>query len=189
METLAQIVKNVALIVLLAAFIELLLPEREMARYVQLIMSLFVLVTILHPLASVVLRKSTPAIEGFIPPLTAAGGEEVKSVLQRGNEIRRQGVDKVTGEMKEKSEQQLEALIGLISGIDKAEVSMEFQGGEAAEVERILVTVYPSRNEGGQEVMAFGSAQTEPGEIELKVKEFVSSFYGFPAERVDVKVN
>ncbi|TLS52993.1 stage III sporulation protein AF [Paenibacillus antri] len=49
MEALTGWLKQIVLVVLLATFIDLLLPNRTMQRYVKLVVSLFILMTILSP--------------------------------------------------------------------------------------------------------------------------------------------
>ncbi|TVY11496.1 stage III sporulation protein AF [Paenibacillus cremeus] len=50
MEWLSGWLKSVILVILLATFVDLLLPNQSMQRYVKTVMSLFLLLTLLHPL-------------------------------------------------------------------------------------------------------------------------------------------
>ncbi|NLP44776.1 MAG: stage III sporulation protein AF [Peptococcaceae bacterium] len=52
MEGLKEIIRNLAFILLLATFLEMLLPSKKMKGFVQLIMGLFVIAAILNPLAN-----------------------------------------------------------------------------------------------------------------------------------------
>ena len=70
MEALAAWLKQIIVVVLLATFIDLLLPNRTMQRYVKLVVSLFILMTILTPVmqlfgTSANLRMLAAAVEGW----------------------------------------------------------------------------------------------------------------------------
>ncbi|PQP87808.1 stage III sporulation protein AF, partial [Paenibacillus sp. AR247] len=54
MEWLGNWLKEVIMVVLLATFVDMLLPSRSMERYVKLVLSLLVLVTLLNPLIRIV---------------------------------------------------------------------------------------------------------------------------------------
>jgi stage III sporulation protein AF len=49
-EFLSSWLKSIILVILLATFVDLLLPNQTMQRYVKTVMSLFILLTLLHPL-------------------------------------------------------------------------------------------------------------------------------------------
>ncbi len=62
--------KQIILVVLLASFVDLLLPNRSMQRYVKLVVSLFILITILSPVMNLVgsgmnLRMLAATVEGW----------------------------------------------------------------------------------------------------------------------------
>ena len=49
METLATVVRNVAVLVLMMLFLQLLLPEGKMERFVRMIMGLLIISAVLGP--------------------------------------------------------------------------------------------------------------------------------------------
>jgi len=70
MEALGLWLKQIILVVLLATFIDLLLPNRTMQRYVKLVVSLFILMTILSPVlrwfgGGADLRMLAATVEGW----------------------------------------------------------------------------------------------------------------------------
>ena len=52
METIYLIVRNIVFIVLLAVFLEMLLPLKETRRFLEVVVGLFVVLSILNPLVS-----------------------------------------------------------------------------------------------------------------------------------------
>jgi stage III sporulation protein AF len=85
MEALGEWLKQIILVVLLATFIDLLLPNRTMQRYVRLVVSLFILMTILAPVLQLLgsnanLRMLAATVDGWSisgsqpDPAPGAGG-------------------------------------------------------------------------------------------------------------------
>ncbi|WP_199620170.1 stage III sporulation protein AF [Paenibacillus alkalitolerans] len=70
MDALAAWLKQIILVVLIATFIDLLLPNRSLQRYVKLVVSLFILMTILSPVMNLLgsnanMRMLAAAVEGW----------------------------------------------------------------------------------------------------------------------------
>lgn len=80
MELLADWLRQIIVVVLLATFIDLMLPNKTMQRYVKLVVSLFLLMTILSPVlqlfgASANLRMLAATVEGWSMAGTSSYGE------------------------------------------------------------------------------------------------------------------
>ncbi|SDH77472.1 stage III sporulation protein AF [Paenibacillus naphthalenovorans] len=58
MDFLSDWLKSVILVILLATFVDLLLPNQSMQRYVKTVISLFLLMTLLHPILSLIDNSS-----------------------------------------------------------------------------------------------------------------------------------
>lgn len=102
MDTLAEWLKQIILVVLLATFIDLLLPNSTMQRYVKLVVSLFILMTILTPVMNLLgsnanLRmlaasvddwsaEGTPSGIGGSPPFSIPA---LSAVLAEGDAVRK----------------------------------------------------------------------------------------------------
>jgi len=70
MEALAGWLKQIILVVLLATFVDMMLPNRTMQRYVKLVVSLFILMTILSPVLQLIgsnanVRMLAASVEGW----------------------------------------------------------------------------------------------------------------------------
>ncbi|WP_159882222.1 stage III sporulation protein AF [Paenibacillus puerhi] len=89
----SQWLKSVVLVILIATFVDLLLPNRSMQRYVKTVMSLFLLMTLLQPLLS--LLRTESAIEERLtatllqPEAVKAEGriDSLEVIRQRGQTL------------------------------------------------------------------------------------------------------
>jgi stage III sporulation protein AF len=59
MAWLADWLKSIVFVILLAAFVDILLPNKTMQRYVKIVMSLFILLTLLQPVVSLVHKQNS----------------------------------------------------------------------------------------------------------------------------------
>ncbi|HZG85119.1 stage III sporulation protein AF [Paenibacillus sp.] len=102
MEALAGWLKQIILVVLLATFIDLLLPNRTMQRYVKLVVSLFILMTILSPVLQLLgsnanVRMLAASVEGWSidgstrPPSGSGGGPAAGTSIPALGEVLAEG--------------------------------------------------------------------------------------------------
>ncbi|OZB94772.1 stage III sporulation protein AF [Paenibacillus sp. XY044] len=75
MEWLGNWLKEVIMVVLLATFVDMLLPSRSMERYVKLVLSLLVLVTLLNPLIQIVTDAPLDKLSAAISRMDRQPGE------------------------------------------------------------------------------------------------------------------
>ncbi|MGI9860022.1 stage III sporulation protein AF [Moorella naiadis] len=132
------IVRQVALIALLAAFLEMLLPEKKMTRYVRLVLGLFVVVAILSPLVEGLRTGPELDVAAWdlrLDPVTAAP-------VQQGREMAAANDEAALEIYRERLAGQIKALLGLIPGIQQVEVLVQVAGKEGyrGAIERIIVT-------------------------------------------------
>lgn len=81
--------REIVIIVLLAAFVDLLLPSRSMERYVRLVLSLLILLTLLSPVVSLLKGDAAAELSAAIglggPEKTA--DEELAKIMAEGQRI------------------------------------------------------------------------------------------------------
>lgn len=85
MDSLQDLIRNLAIILLLAGFLEMLLPSKSMKGFVKLIMGLFVISAILTPLTSFLGKTMETGIPAWIETMdeglpVLASGEEGESM-------------------------------------------------------------------------------------------------------------
>lgn len=92
LQWLSEWIREIILIILLAVFIDLLLPSNKMQRYVKVVLSLFILMTILTPIVSI-LNKDMAFDEwqdAIFEPSTNEAYLPLNDVLEAGEQLRQQ---------------------------------------------------------------------------------------------------
>ena len=124
MQTLYTLVRNLAVILLLATFLEMLLPNKSMRGFVQMVMGLFVISAVLAPITTFLhtpLEMEIPAWSTTIPqdlPAIATEGQGLK--LAR---------DAVQDQYRQILVHQIKALALGFDGVKGAEVDVQFEEG------------------------------------------------------------
>ena len=122
MQTLHTLVRNLAVILLLASFLELLLPNKSMRGYVQLVMGLFVISALLNPLMSLLHLP----MEMDIPAWSSVVAEDLP-VLATDNSGEKLGKDAVQEQYRQILTHQIKALALGVSGVKQVEIELKFQ--------------------------------------------------------------
>lgn len=122
-EALGEIVRNVAIIVLLTSFMEMLLPNSSLQRFIKVIVGLFIMVTILNPILTFLKQDMVISSWQFNLP----SKEEMDTVLAQGQEVIDFQQHQIIGEYQARLEQQMEAMVKLIPDINtvKCQISVE----------------------------------------------------------------
>ncbi|MFB5268374.1 stage III sporulation protein AF [Paenibacillus enshidis] len=92
MSWLGEWLRHLVMIVLLAAFVDLILPSRSMERYVRLVLSLLILLTLISPIAQ--LLRGNPAAElrqAFLAQERNESGQQqsLERILAQGQQMQR----------------------------------------------------------------------------------------------------
>lgn len=139
METISGIVRNIAIVILLASFMELLLPNSSMRRFVQLVMGLFVLMAILSPVSNLLEQPLSFDIPAWSQSEAKPGEQELAQVLQQGQNLREKGQQAALEEYRKVLERQAGALALTVKGVEQ--VSLEAVTKPTGEVDRLQVYV------------------------------------------------
>jgi stage III sporulation protein AF len=146
-QTLQTLVRNLIVILLLATFLEMLLPNKSMRGFVQLVMGLFVISAVLSPITTVL---HTP-LEMEIPAWTATTPQDLPAIATEG-----EGLKLAQGAVQEQYRQilvnQIKALALGSEGVEGAEVVVEFEAGaggltEQPKIVLIEVTLTSAKGE------------------------------------------
>lgn len=196
METIYLLVRNIVFIILLAVFVEMLLPSKETRRFLEVVAGLFILITILNPIVSLIRQEPLLELE-----LVEGREEELQGILDQGRELQQvQDVQARTNYGK-RLEEQIAAVAGIVPGVDKAEARVSFAEGasmeSAAAIEKVEILIQESGGEGPDTIEKVsvgageGNEQGEEGErgadeLADKVRQTVASLYGLQAEKVAV---
>ncbi|KGP74814.1 stage III sporulation protein AG [Desulfosporosinus sp. Tol-M] len=147
MQTLQTLVRNLIVILLLATFLEMLLPNKSMRGFVQMVMGLFVISAVLAPITTFL---HTP-LEMEIPAWTATNPQDLPAIATEG-----QGLKLARNAFQEQYRQilvhQIQALALGFEGVEGAEVIVEFEEGaggltEQPKIALIEVTLTSAKGE------------------------------------------
>ncbi|MEW6447034.1 MAG: stage III sporulation protein AF [Bacillota bacterium] len=170
MEKIGLLVRNLIIIVVMAAFLELLIPVGEMRRYVRMVIGILVILAVLQVLVGLFDRTGIPPVPRVTvdkpPGFTNTGQSEFQA------EYAKRVVDAYRGGLA----RQVKALAHL-AGLDVAEVEVvvDDSGGKYPRLTEIRLHLDPSAAAGD-------SAGAE------KAIGAIADFYNLPHERVLVAV-
>ncbi|MGI9951531.1 stage III sporulation protein AF [Moorellaceae bacterium AZ2] len=202
LQIIGEIVRQVALIAILAGLLEMMLPQQTMNRYVRLVLGLFVLVAILSPLAERFSRGQ--ALEVMAWDFRPRSMEEKLETLVPPSNWQTATGDAAMEIFRERLGSQMRTLIALIPGVRNAEVQVEVQGApdnlQRARISSVAVTVEwagAAQPEGGK--LGTGAGEEEfkvpglPGapateeELAARIKQTLAFFYGLDAGVITVR--
>ncbi len=124
MQTLQTLVRNLAVILLLATFLEMLLPNKSMRGFVQMVMGLFVISAILNPITTFL----DAPLSMEIPAWTTTTPQDLPAIAVegQGNKV---GRDAVQEQYRQILINQIKALALGTQGVKAAEVNVKFEEG------------------------------------------------------------
>ena len=187
MEILVTIVKNLLVIVVVASFLEILLPDSSIRPFVRFAIGLFVILAILNPILSVFFSGRAVQVGAWDLPWEY---EESNDYQQTGREVNRD-IQKVGSELiRAKLEQQISSMAILVPGVGdiQTKVTMTPGDGELSRVEMVIEPVSTVSEE--DSVTVFSSREQHDQEREIIVKKLNSmmkNLYGLNEDRVVIK--
>ncbi|GGA22373.1 stage III sporulation protein AF [Paenibacillus physcomitrellae] len=127
MNWLGEWLRQIIFIVLLAGIIEMLLPSRSMERYVKLVLSLLVLMTLLNPVLKLLdgnpAEKLQRVIEDQLNP-KAASQSSLDQILKQGELLRQSSLEDSLKWAGTETAQQMKTQIEANTGLDVNRVSV-----------------------------------------------------------------
>ncbi|GFN23312.1 MAG: stage III sporulation protein AF [Thermoanaerobacteraceae bacterium] len=202
LQVIGEIVRQVALIAILAGLLEMMLPQQTMNRYVRLVLGLFVLVAILSPLAEKFGRGQ--ALEVMAWDFRPGSIEEKVETLAPSSSWQGAPGDAAMAIFRERLGSQMRALIAFIPGVREAEVEVEVEGTPEdlarAKISSVEVTVEwessarpeeekPAGGTGeeGSHVAGLPAAPATEEELVARIKQTLAFFYGLDPGVITVR--
>lgn len=204
MENLQTLVRNLAIIILMAAFLEMLLPSKSMQGFVKLIMGLFVISAVLGSVTSLLHLPQTLSV----PAWTEISSSDMPVLA--GNNGLQMGRDAVQEQFKLILKNQIEALVLGVKGVEKTDIEIQFgdsAGGlmDQPRVERVSIHINSSQSEiKSVEPITLGKSSGQPqsesnsksqsqsqsqSERAQAIQERISAFLQISKERIFVTEN
>ncbi|MDQ7095783.1 stage III sporulation protein AF [Desulfosporosinus sp. PR] len=189
MQTLQNLVRNLALILLVATFLEMLLPNKSMRGFVQMVMGLFVISAVLAPISTLL---HTP-LSMEIPAWSEAAPQDLPVIAEE------QGVKAGRNAVQEQYRQilvnQIEALALSTKGVESASVDIKFADGtggvaDQPKISAIDVTLTAAKEEiEPVQPITIGPKPQAPQQSPKsdEVRDKISVFMSLPKEAIHVQ--
>jgi len=187
MDVLVEIVKNLLVIIILASFLELLLPGGGMKPYVRLAIGMFVLIAVLTP----VIRCFYPGEALHISSWDWSNyGDEQQEVLQKGSELHSELIAQSNESVRSKLEGQISAIAMLVPGV--AEVDSKIVLNEDGSIQKVTINVSGQDNNGADpsSVGTFWDqeeARLGP-DVEARMARIVMNMFGLSEQQIEIQV-
>jgi stage III sporulation protein AF len=197
MEMIRQLVRNLAFLAIMAAFLEMLLPLQGTRRFVQVIIGLFIMLAVLGPI--ITLFRQQPPLHFNMPVGNGSSGVDLNKILEQG-----QSMQAVTSAQEQDAyvqglEDQIEVMCRLVPGVTAAKATVSLSSDDSLKslgtVQKVVVelqsgsppVVSPVKPiQIGSVPNALSSPPVSQQEIISQVQETVASLFGLSKEQVSV---
>lgn len=212
MEIIRELVQSIAVIVILAVFLEMLLPASDMRRYLRLVFGILVMISVLQAAFSLLDKESltfdVPAV--LVSQEDIAGlSVQLEDIMDEGNKIYDHEQDRAIEEYRLGLAKQISSLASLNGSVNVAEVEVvveeDRQNPNYGRLKEVYLELYsggitnsdeekqgiePVRIQVGDSVgnseISAGPDETADPKIIEKIKTGVADFYNIPADKVQI---
>jgi stage III sporulation protein AF len=187
-SVLAGIVKSLLVIIILASFLEILLPEGSLKPFVRFAAGLFVLISILNPLLQFVFTHHNFDV-GWWEEKTPS----VAAIEQQGQKISKSLLGNSESAMREKIEKQISAVAVLVPGVEEVKTRAAISAtGKTTNLHLLITPTRTTDEERNGKHLKSMTNQDLPGEdeqkrIEKKVTQLVRNLYGLEDVVIEVE--
>ncbi|MDA8233781.1 MAG: stage III sporulation protein AF [Clostridia bacterium] len=213
MDIIREMVRNIAIIVVLTSLLEMLLPVSNMQRFVRVVMGLFIIITLLNPVLALVDKEVAFQVSG---PMVGREGE-LAGILDKGKALSEESRSQAMAQYEEKLGQQVMAVAQMVPGINLNQVKVKVKNetganqGEIKEIRLVLNTEPPKEakdpnqggiqgvdpvkievgSQGGEEAKTALAGQEDnlDGETRKRLIETIANFYSIKPEQVHIESN
>jgi stage III sporulation protein AF len=172
-DNLAQWLRHLVTALLLAGFIEMLIPENSFKKPVKLVIGLLVLTILIQPLAGLFKVSLDPdrirSSSRNLPDQAAQG------VLKRGLEMRNRWQESFNSRQQALVKEKLESIIGLIDEVDLKEIRvLEEKSGS----DRVIIKIAPAAGR--------GYSSMDKAKLGMKIRNSVRLVHDISTEQIEV---
>lgn len=191
MAVLAGIVKSLLVIIIVASFMEALLPEGKIKPFVRFAIGLFIIIAILNPILNVLFENRDFEVDLWDYQISP---EQEREVLERGNRINQQLTRTGESSFTEKMEGQVSAVAMLVPGVKEVETSVSLN--DEGEIKKLVLVVRPEElaqpGKEDDEVNAFSEGRDftqakSQEQLEEKIRGVINNLYSFKDIEIEVQ--
>jgi stage III sporulation protein AF len=177
MEQVGDWLRNIIVAIVLAGFLEMLLPNNELKSVTKLIMGLVIIMILLQPLIKIF--DLPQKISWSLPSLAAPeSGPATRQIIQRGLKMRERWTEDIQERNKTILEGKLKNIIGLIDEVQLEGIQLDYQ---AERPNKAIVKLKPLKRG------PLGSVIQE--KIERQVSDAVQLLTSLNDNQIEVKWN
>lgn len=189
METLADIVRTVLVIIIVASLLELLLPESGLKPFVSFAMGLFVLIAILNPILNVAFKNRDFKVDLWDYKYNEKLEQQM---LEKGLDINQQILQTNDDMIQEKLQGQISAIATLVPGVQ--EVDTQIKAVDAGALDKVYLVVRLEETEVSEQTNDVGVfsgsekklSEEEQDRIKEKILLVVDNMYGIEAGQIEI---
>lgn len=190
MAVLTDIVRNVLVIVLVAGFMEMLLPEGNMKPLVRLCIGMFILIAVLHPVLGFFFDERAFSIDSW--DYQPKQSEPVVDIKEEGTRIHQTLINQSKLAAKEKLEEQIDAVAVLVPGVEKVQSQVDVD--ESGKVRNLILSVRIESTEvnsgnkkTGQDRGRYGVDADYREQLANKISGLMHNFYGLEENAIKIE--
>jgi len=189
MDVIAEIVKNLLVIIIMSSFLEIMLPDGNIKPFVRFAIGLFLLIAILSPTLAYLYDDKNFQLSVWDDQVD----EKTTQAIARGSQkIQEQVTGQSNAIMKEKLEGQISAIAILVPGVD--DVHSELTMGEDGNPQKLKLIVRPGANKNTDEVepvdvfsrSSQNKSTAEHDEIQRKILQVMGNLYGLQGKNIEI---
>lgn len=206
MDTLRLMVKSILVIIMLAAFLEIVLPRSDMKRYVNLVIGLFVILAVLNPFLTLINRGLDLDVFDDIK----AKSPDTESLIRTGKEMAAEDRIKASQQYREKLSRQIMGIAGMYQNTKTTGVDIEMVDDPDSEnfgqIKKIIIHTTNERSIDSSGNGTGSSTGVEVNVTEINVgtkkpeknqtnrvdssrglKDVIADFYGLNPEQIEIE--
>lgn len=205
MEILRSLVQSLIIIVVLSVFLEMLLPQSDLRRYIRLVMGLLVIIAVLQAVGSLVKGEWRLSLPEQAVNHSQQGFQDLNEIMATGSKLNRDQQAQALDGYRQSLARQVSALAGISSEMNVVSADVEIydedSGPKFGQVKKITLvlkknitpagvkdksqqsTVKPVEIMGGEGTNTTTEVTKESVD---KLKKTISNFYNLSPEQVVV---
>lgn len=189
MDVIAEIVKNLLVIIIMSSFLEIILPDGNIKPFVRFAIGLFILIAILNPTLAYIYDDKNFRVSVWDEHVDEKTTQAITTGSQK---IQEQITDQSNAIMKEKLEGQISAVAILVPGVN--DVHTEITLSEKGNPQKLKLMVIPGANKSAAEadqVNVFSTSSEEKStaerdDIKRKILQVMGNLYGLNADNIEI---
>jgi len=203
LDAISNLVRNVTIIVIIAGFLEMLLPTGEIKRFVKAVLGLFILVSMLNPLLGLFDKNVVSEVLAWQDPM---GDSELSTILVQGEKMSQEMNEKALDMYSKNVAKQIETVVKLVKGVGWVEVDVQMAMNKAnpnyEAIDKVVLVVGMV----GKEEEKEGIDKIEPIKVEIssqknsftenpdqremeeQIKDSLKNFFSLREEQIDILI-